>query len=75
MSQAPQFHCAVKPADGMVGMNMNGAAKPADGMSGMSGMSGISGMDAATKPATTLPPVFTQFWQPEQVKLEKLSLD
>ena len=69
MSQAPQFHCAVKPADGMVGMNMNGAAKPADGMSGM------SGMDAATKPATTLPPVFTQFWQPEHVKLEKLSLE
>ena len=65
----------------MVGMNMNGAAKPADGMSGMSGMggmsgmSGMSGMDAATKLATTLPPVFTQFWQPEQVKLEKLSLD
>jgi hypothetical protein len=53
----------------MVGMNMNGVAKPADGMSGM------SSMDAATKPATTLPPVFTQFWQPEQVKLEKLSLD
>ena len=35
---------AAKPADGMGGMNMNGAAKPADGMGGMN-------MGGAAKPA------------------------
>jgi len=54
---------AAKPADAMGGMNMNGAAKPADGMGGMN-MNG-----ASAEPAATLPPVFTQHWDETNSRL------
>ena len=52
----------------MGGMNMGGAAKPADGMGGMN-MGGMNMNGAAAAPAATLPPVFTQHWDETNSRL------